>query len=133
VLPGQLSAPILSGWTAGTSTTLPAASLRSRLIKRLRIHGIIKNVAYTHKYDLSSFGKRVVAAGLHLKTLKDWDAPQYALVDRLVHCDEDISYPRGYRFKQSFGPSIEQKRTNGLVFQVIGKQSSPAQIDQLVR
>jgi hypothetical protein len=25
-------------------------------------------VAYTYKYDLSSFGKRVVAAGLHLKT-----------------------------------------------------------------
>jgi hypothetical protein len=45
-----------------------SSSQRSRLIKRLRTHGIIKKVAYTYKYDLSSFGKRVVAAGLHLKT-----------------------------------------------------------------
>jgi len=45
-----------------------SSSQRSRLIKRLRTHGIIKKVAYTYKYYLSSFGKRVVAAGLHLKT-----------------------------------------------------------------
>jgi len=30
--------------------------------------GIINKVAHTYKYDLSSFGKRVVAAGLVLKT-----------------------------------------------------------------
>lgn len=45
-----------------------SSSQRSRLIKRLRTHGIINKVAYTYKYYLSSFGKRVVAAGLHLKT-----------------------------------------------------------------
>ena len=45
-----------------------SSSQRERLIKRLRTHGIIKKVAYTYKYYLSLFGKRVVAAGLHLKT-----------------------------------------------------------------
>lgn len=45
-----------------------STSQRSRLIKRLRTHGIIKKVPYTYKYYLSSFGKRVIAAGLHLKT-----------------------------------------------------------------
>lgn len=45
-----------------------STSQRSRLIKRLRTHGIIKKVAFTYKYYLSAFGKRVVAAGLHLKT-----------------------------------------------------------------
>ena len=45
-----------------------SSSRRSRLIERLRTHGIIKKVAYTYKYYLSSFGRRVIAAGLHLKT-----------------------------------------------------------------
>ena len=43
-------------------------SQRARLIKRLRLHGLIKKVAYTYKYYLSTFGKCVIAAGLKLKT-----------------------------------------------------------------
>jgi hypothetical protein len=44
-------------------------SQRSRLIKRLRIHGLIKKVAHTYKYYLSALGKRVIAAGLQIKAL----------------------------------------------------------------
>lgn len=44
-------------------------SQRSRLIKRLRLHGLIKKVARTYKYYPSALGKRVIAAGLKIKTL----------------------------------------------------------------
>lgn len=41
----------------------------SRLLKRLRLHGLIKKVARTYKYYLTSFGKLVIATGLKLKHL----------------------------------------------------------------
>jgi hypothetical protein len=41
----------------------------SRLLKRLRLHGIAKKVGRTYKYYLTSFGKQVIAAGLSLKNL----------------------------------------------------------------
>jgi hypothetical protein len=41
----------------------------SRLLKRLRLHGLIKKVGCTYKYYLTSFGKEVIAAGLKLKKL----------------------------------------------------------------
>jgi hypothetical protein len=44
-----------------------SSSQRCRLIKRLRLHGLIKKVAHTYKYYLSAFGKRVIAAGLELR------------------------------------------------------------------
>ena len=39
----------------------------SRLIKRLRLHGLIKKVARRHKYYLTHLGKRVIACALRLR------------------------------------------------------------------
>ena len=41
----------------------------SRLIKRLRIHGMIKKIGRTYKYYLTGLGKQVIALGLKLKNL----------------------------------------------------------------
>ena len=41
----------------------------SRLLKRLRLHGLIKKVGRTYKYYVTSFGKHVIATGLKLKHL----------------------------------------------------------------
>ena len=41
----------------------------SRLLKRLRMHGLIKKIGKTYKYYLTSFGRQVIAAGLKLKEL----------------------------------------------------------------
>ncbi len=39
----------------------------SRLLKRLRVHGLIRRVASTYKYYLTKLGQRVLLAGLKLK------------------------------------------------------------------
>jgi len=41
----------------------------SRLMKRLRMHGLIKKVGRTYKYYLTALGKQVIALGLKLKNL----------------------------------------------------------------
>jgi hypothetical protein len=41
----------------------------SRMLKRLRLHGLIKKVGRTYKYYLSELGKRIVATGLKLKEM----------------------------------------------------------------
>jgi hypothetical protein len=41
----------------------------SRLMKRLRTHGLIKKIGKTYKYYLTSLGKQVIALGLTLKNL----------------------------------------------------------------
>ena len=41
----------------------------SRLLKRLRLHGLIKKVGRTYKYYLTQFGKAVITAGLKLREL----------------------------------------------------------------
>ena len=41
----------------------------SRLLKRLRLHGILKKVGHTYKYYLTDFGKQVTTAGLKLREL----------------------------------------------------------------
>ena len=41
----------------------------SRLLKRLRIHGLIKKIGHTYKYYLTRFGKEVITAGLKLREL----------------------------------------------------------------
>jgi hypothetical protein len=41
----------------------------SRLLKRLRLHGLLKRVGRTYRYYLTPFGKQVIAAGLKLKEL----------------------------------------------------------------
>ena len=41
----------------------------SRLLKRLRMHGLIKKIGHTYKYYLTRFGKEVITAGLKLREL----------------------------------------------------------------
>jgi len=41
----------------------------SRLIKRLRTHGLIKKVGRSYKYYLTTFGKDVIATALELREL----------------------------------------------------------------
>jgi len=41
----------------------------SRLMKRLRTHGLIKKIGRTYKYYLTGFGKQVITLGLKLKNL----------------------------------------------------------------
>ena len=41
----------------------------SRILKRLRLHGIIKKVGKTYKYYLSSLGKQIIVAGLSFKNI----------------------------------------------------------------
>jgi len=41
----------------------------SRLLKRLRLHGLIKKVARCYRYYLTHFGKHVITTGLKLKNL----------------------------------------------------------------
>ena len=50
----------------------------SRLMKRLRTHGLIKKIGRTYKYYLTALGKQVVALGLKLKHL--YIIPQLSLV-----------------------------------------------------
>jgi len=39
----------------------------SRLLKRLRVHGLIKRVGRTYKYYLTALGRRALLAGLHIR------------------------------------------------------------------
>ena len=41
----------------------------SRLMKRLRSHGLVKKIGRTYKYYLTALGKQVVALGLKLKEI----------------------------------------------------------------
>jgi len=41
----------------------------SRILKRLRVHGLIKRVGRTYKYYLTSLGRRVILTGLKLREL----------------------------------------------------------------
>lgn len=41
----------------------------SRLLKSLRVHGLIKRVSHSYKHYLTAFGRRVVTTGLKLKQL----------------------------------------------------------------
>jgi hypothetical protein len=41
----------------------------SRLLKRLRVHGLLKKVGHTYKYYLTRFGKDVITTGLKLREL----------------------------------------------------------------
>jgi hypothetical protein len=39
------------------------------LLKRLRLHGLIRKVGRTYKYYLTQFGKQVLTAGIKLREL----------------------------------------------------------------
>ena len=49
----------------------------SRLLKRLRLHGLIKKIGRTYKYYLTALGKQVITLGLKLKHL--YIIPQLSL------------------------------------------------------
>jgi hypothetical protein len=57
------------------NTTLPRhlpklnSGQMSRLLKRLRTHGLVKKVGHTYKYYVTAFGKEVVATALKLREL----------------------------------------------------------------
>ncbi len=46
-----------------------SSSALSRILKRLKVHGIIKRVSHTYKYYLTKLGKAVIAAGLAIKEM----------------------------------------------------------------
>jgi hypothetical protein len=46
-----------------------SSSQVSRLLKRLRTHGLVKKVGHTYKYYVTAFGKEVVATALKLREL----------------------------------------------------------------
>ena len=50
----------------------------SRMLKRLRLHGLIKKVARSYKYYLTQFGKTVITTALKLRELVI--IPQLALL-----------------------------------------------------
>jgi DNA-binding MarR family transcriptional regulator len=41
----------------------------SRLLKRLRVHGLIKRIGRTYKYYLTAIGRRALLAGLHVRQM----------------------------------------------------------------
>ena len=45
------------------------SSALSRILKRLRVHGIIKRVANTYKYYVTKLGKIVITTGLAIKEM----------------------------------------------------------------
>ncbi|HSL04837.1 MAG TPA: hypothetical protein VK901_15015, partial [Nitrospiraceae bacterium] len=45
------------------------SSQMSRILRRLRAHGLIKKATHCYKYYLTAFGKQVVTLGLKLKEL----------------------------------------------------------------
>jgi hypothetical protein len=54
-----------------------SSSKTTRIIKRLRLHGLIRKVRGSYKYRLSSLGKQVVALGLKIREF--FIAPELAL------------------------------------------------------
>ena len=63
---------LISGFTNGSIRLhLPHKSSGqiSRLLKRLRVHGLIKKVARRYKYYLTDFGRHVVLMALKLREL----------------------------------------------------------------
>ena len=52
-----------------TRTVMAACAKSSRLLKRLRTHGLVKKVGHTYKYYVTAFGKEVVATALKLRKL----------------------------------------------------------------
>jgi hypothetical protein len=52
----------------------------SRLMKRLRVHGLIKKAGHTYKYYVTALGKQVISLGLKLKHL--YIIPQLSFANR---------------------------------------------------
>ena len=66
---GEFHLPGLQNQTLRRHLPEKSSAQISRLLKRLRLHGLIKKVARTYRYYLTHFGKHVITAGLKLKNL----------------------------------------------------------------
>ena len=58
-------------WTESREVDGGAAGVNagqvSRLLKRLRVHGLIKRIGRTYKYYLTALGRRALLAGLQVR------------------------------------------------------------------
>lgn len=52
-----------------TKLTEKTTSQICRIIKRLRVHGLIRKITHSYKYHLTTLGRKVIALGLKLKEL----------------------------------------------------------------
>jgi hypothetical protein len=55
-----------------------SSSQISRILKRLRVHGLIKKVGRTYKYYMSQLGMEIITLGLKLKQL--YIIPQLSMI-----------------------------------------------------
>jgi len=69
ILRGELSISGLQNKTLRRHLPQLHSGQTSRLLKRLRIHGLIKKIGRTYKYDVTNFGKEVVTTALQLREL----------------------------------------------------------------
>lgn len=60
---GMSNKDIRAQWSEKTSSQI------SRILKNLRLHGIIKKATHSYRYYLTSFGLKIVAAGLKIREL----------------------------------------------------------------
>ena len=51
------------------SPSTRTSSQVSRLLKRLRLHGLVKRIGRTYKYYMTRFGKQIITTGLKLREL----------------------------------------------------------------
>jgi DNA-binding IclR family transcriptional regulator len=72
-----------------------SASQVTRLLKRLRVHGIIKKVGKRYKYYLTDFGREAAAMALKLREMVVIPQLAFARLDFLVFC-ASISFQRYY-------------------------------------
>jgi hypothetical protein len=66
---GEFNLHGLGNKTLRAQLTEKTSGQVSRLLKRLRLHGMIKKVGHTYRYYLTLLGKQVIASGLKLKNL----------------------------------------------------------------
>ena len=62
---GGVSNRLLRGVLSGNKSSAQV----SLVLRRLRLHGLIKKVAHSYRYYLTSFGRRVLLTGLKLREL----------------------------------------------------------------
>ena len=67
ILRGEFAACGLSVRRLRTHLTDWTRNQLSRLIKRMRLHGLLKKVAHSHNYYLTAFGRQVTLAALRLR------------------------------------------------------------------
>ena len=69
IVRGEFNISGLQNKTLRRHLSQPSSSQVSRLLKRLRTHGLVKKVGHTYKYYVTAFGKEVVTTALKLREL----------------------------------------------------------------